>query len=83
MQLLIEPVVSKEKQISIGPPGTGDTHTYITKHIDFSTNVGELCDWVKNVGGTGGGDGDECYELVLQEVQSLSWMPGSKRRPLT
>jgi hypothetical protein len=56
-----------------------DTYTYITKHIDFSTNVGELCDWVKNVGGTGGGDGDECYELVLQEVQSLSWTPGSRR----
>jgi hypothetical protein len=32
-----------------------DTYTYITKHIDFSTNVGELCDWVKNIGGTGGG----------------------------
>lgn len=56
-----------------------DKHNYITKHIDFSTNVAELCEWVKNVGSTGGGDGDECYELVLKEVQSLSWTPGSQR----
>ncbi|XP_076078381.1 uncharacterized protein LOC143048542 [Mytilus galloprovincialis] len=56
-----------------------DKHNYITKHIDFSTNVAELCTWVKNVGSTGGGDGDECYELVLQNVQKLSWTPGSKR----
>lgn len=56
-----------------------DKHNYITKHIDFSTNVAELCTWVKNVGSTGGGDGDECYELVLQNVQKLSWAPGSKR----
>jgi hypothetical protein len=56
-----------------------DKHNYITKHIDFSTNVAELCEWVKNVASTGGGDGDECYELVLREVQKLSWTPGSKR----
>ncbi|XP_052088293.1 uncharacterized protein LOC127725398 [Mytilus californianus] len=56
-----------------------DKHNYITKHIDFSTDVTKLCNWVKTVGTTGGGDGDECYELVLQEVQSLSWTPGSKR----
>ncbi|VDI50656.1 Hypothetical predicted protein, partial [Mytilus galloprovincialis] len=56
-----------------------DKDNYITKHIDFSTDATELCNWVKTVGTTGGGDGDECYELVLQEVQSLSWTPGSKR----
>ena len=31
------------------------------------------------MGGTGGGDGDECCELLLQEVQLLSWTPESKR----
>lgn len=53
--------------------------SYVTKHIDFSTDLKELCNWVKNVESTGGGDSDECYELVLYEVQSLSWTPGSQR----
>ena len=53
--------------------------SYVTKHIDFSTNVADICKWVKEVGSTGGGDADECYELVLHEVQGLSWTPGSQR----
>ncbi|XP_069133537.1 uncharacterized protein [Argopecten irradians] len=56
-----------------------DKSNYITKHIDFSTDVGTLCKWVNDVGRTGGGDADECYELVLHEVQSLDWTPGSQR----
>lgn len=57
------------------------THTYITKQKTFSSNVDEVCDWVKNVAGTGGGDGDEWYELVVQDVPKWSWTPGSKRAP--
>ncbi|XP_033751973.1 LOW QUALITY PROTEIN: uncharacterized protein LOC117335841 [Pecten maximus] len=56
-----------------------DRNNYITKHIDFSTDVRRLCKWVNDVGRTGGGDADECYELVLHEVQSLNWTPGSQR----
>ncbi|KAJ8298642.1 hypothetical protein KUTeg_022702 [Tegillarca granosa] len=41
--------------------------TYVTKHIDFTTDVSRLCQWVQSVGSTGGGDADECYELVLYE----------------
>ncbi|XP_067677468.1 uncharacterized protein [Haliotis asinina] len=55
--------------------------TYVTKWIDFSTNVKELCDFVMNVKNTGGrADGGECYELVLRQVgEELSWTPGSNR----
>ncbi|XP_067678221.1 uncharacterized protein [Haliotis asinina] len=57
-----------------------DKHNYVTKWIDFSTNVKELCDFVNNVSSTGGGDSDECYELVLRQVgEELSWTPGSNR----
>ena len=57
-----------------------DRHSsYVTKHIDFSTDLQQLCDWVKDVGSTWGGDSDECYELVLHELQSLSWTPGTQR----
>ncbi|XP_046566866.1 uncharacterized protein LOC124275380 [Haliotis rubra] len=52
-----------------------------TQYVDFSTDVAELCKFVKSVGSTGGGgDGGECYELVLREVgEKLSWTPGSNR----
>ncbi|XP_071118680.1 uncharacterized protein [Haliotis cracherodii] len=55
--------------------------TYVTKWIDFSTDVKELCDFVMNVEDTGGcGDNGECYELVLRQVrEELSWTPGSNR----
>ncbi|XP_046566708.1 uncharacterized protein LOC124275270 [Haliotis rubra] len=55
--------------------------SYVTKWIDFSTDVKKLCDFVMNVKGTGGtDDGGECYELVLRQVgENLSWTPGSNR----
>ena len=57
-----------------------DAHKYITKHVDFTRDTDELCKFVKNVQGTGGGDWEECYELVLQEVRTkLSWQPGTQR----
>ncbi|KAK3610616.1 hypothetical protein CHS0354_009075 [Potamilus streckersoni] len=57
-----------------------DHTTYVTKYVDFTDNVAELCNFVKNAGPTGGGDADECYELVLYEVRTkLSWTPGSQR----
>ncbi|KAK3606146.1 hypothetical protein CHS0354_010777 [Potamilus streckersoni] len=54
--------------------------TYVTKYIDFSNNASTLCDFVKTVGATGGGDAPECYELVMREVQEkLSWSPNSQK----
>ncbi|ESO96324.1 hypothetical protein LOTGIDRAFT_174892 [Lottia gigantea] len=57
-----------------------DKSNYITKFIDFTTDVKKLTDFVKTTGSTGGGDTDECYELVLRQVrEELSWTPGSRR----
>lgn len=57
-----------------------DSHNYVTKYVDFTDNVVELVDFAQNVKSTGGGDSDECYELVLYEVRTkLSWTPGSQR----
>ncbi len=55
-------------------------HFYVTKHMDFSDNIRELCEFVNDVGGTGGGDVAECYELVLRLVrEQLSWQPVSQK----
>lgn len=47
--------------------------TYIIQMLDLSNDANAICDFVENVGQTGGGDAPECYELVLREAQSLSW----------
>lgn len=47
--------------------------TYVTKILDLSGDVEEICNFVQNVEPTGGGDAPECYELVLHQAQSLSW----------
>lgn len=57
-----------------------DTDIYVTKWTDLTDNIVELCNFVKNVEQTAGGDEPECYELVLRQVRTeLSWTPGSRR----
>lgn len=54
--------------------------TYVTKFINFTSDSYSLCNFVKTVGATGGGDAPECYELVMREVQEkLSWTPKSQK----
>jgi len=54
--------------------------SYVIKWIDFGATLPEICEFVKSAGRTGGGDGPECYELVMQRARtSLTWTPGSKR----
>ena len=53
---------------------------YLEKHIDLTTDVYQLCEFVRETEGTGGGDPEECYELVLKmATEQFSWTPGSQR----
>ena len=45
--------------------------TYVTKALDFSSDVERICRFIDTVEATGGGDAPECYELVLHESRSL------------
>ena len=54
--------------------------SYVTKIQNFTEDEAALCKFVESVGATGGGDADECYELVLREVTTkLEWTAGSVR----
>ncbi|XP_052064302.1 uncharacterized protein LOC127704331 [Mytilus californianus] len=84
LQDMIQRLQSDIPGIRIGVIAHGDYCDkdvfYLTKEIDLCQNVAELCKFVQDIEGTGGGDVDECYELVLRMVrQKSSWTPGSQR----
>ena len=54
--------------------------TYVTKHLQLTSDPTAVSYFVKNVEATHGGDFPECYELVLHEAQGMmNWTPDSKR----
>ncbi len=47
---------------------------YTIRVLDLTTDRDKICDFVKTTGRTFGGDADECYELVLNNVRrTISW----------
>ena len=53
---------------------------YLLKQVDFTNDVASLCQFVRDVEGSGGGDFDECYEYVLHHVRNkMKWTPGTQR----
>ena len=54
--------------------------SYVTKHLDLSTDERAICRFVEGVSATGGGDSEECYELVLKEARTqMSWTSGKSK----
>ena len=45
--------------------------TYDTTWVDFTTDENKLCKFVKDVSATCGFDYEECYELVLRQVELI------------
>ena len=57
-----------------------NNNPYVTKYVDFTDDVAELCTFIKDAVPTAGGDWDECYELVMKEArEQLTWTPGTNR----
>ena len=52
---------------------------YTIKSVDFTNDVNTLTQFLNDVSGTGGGDWEECYELVLNYARTLNWTPGTQR----
>ncbi|KAL3869276.1 hypothetical protein ACJMK2_041979 [Sinanodonta woodiana] len=63
---------------SHGDYGDERNHGYLTKYVDFTNDAQKLCNYVRDVGKTGG-SGKAVYELVMRQVQTLSWTNGSHR----
>ncbi|KAG2389501.1 hypothetical protein C9374_014061 [Naegleria lovaniensis] len=54
---------------------------YVMQKLDFSNDIDQIVSFVQSLRGTGGLDPAECYEMVLKEAQTLSWVP--KDNPFT
>lgn len=53
---------------------------YVTKHMDLSNDLYALTQFTRTTSRTGGGDADECYELVLHEAQTkYNWSVNSRK----
>jgi len=74
-------LVLPNAKFSIGVHGDYcDLHTsYVTKWLDFTAEVDEVCNFIRTVAPTAGGDLPECYELMLHEARALKWREGSKK----
>jgi hypothetical protein len=47
--------------------------------LDLCSDEKKICEFVKTVKATNGGDSDECYELVLNRARTLSWTGGKNK----
>lgn len=52
---------------------------YVTKYLDFTTDMAKVQRFIKDVENTSGGDSDECYELLFHEARDLSWGAGANK----
>lgn len=54
--------------------------TYVTKHVDLTSDLYTLTQFTRSAGRTGGGDSEECYELVLHEARhNFNWSLNAKK----
>lgn len=54
--------------------------TYVTKKLDFTSNIEVLRNFIQNVERTYGGDAPECYELAMQVARTrLLWGAGRQK----
>lgn len=80
---VVRRLVSDHPRIRIAIMAHGDycdaRTSYVTKFINFTSDIAAICHFIRNVEGTNGGDTPECYELVLNQARSLSWQAGSEK----
>lgn len=79
---MVERLFAEIPNIRIGIIAHGDycdADIYVTKTLDITTDRDKICNFVRNVESTFGGDAPECYELVLHESRSLNWTSGKNK----
>lgn len=77
------PLFKEIPNLKIGLCAHGDycdsSRSYVTKWHPLTNNLYDITKFVRSVGRTGGGDAEECYELVLHESKNLNWSLNSRK----
>ncbi len=83
IEALVKRMFKEVPDLRVGIIAHGDYcdagDTYVTKILDLTNNEDKICNFVKTVERTFGGDAPECYELVLHQSRSLSWRSGKSK----
>jgi len=75
VEMAIQTLFSTIPNLRVGLIAHGDycDKERVITQIDLTTDQAKLCAFVRTVLPTDGGDSDECYELVLNTMRSMSW----------
>lgn len=55
-----------------------ENRPFVTKQLMLTDNISDLHSFIRNTPAGSGGDEDECYELVLEQVQTFNWQSENK-----
>jgi hypothetical protein len=80
----VERLITHLPNIQIGILAHGDycdeRMYYLVKTLNFTRNVQDICNFVTNVGHTGGGDFEEAYEYAMYTTRTtFAWTPQSNK----
>lgn len=78
----LAPLFKEIADLRIGLVAHGDycdARTYVTKWQHLTNNLHDLSKFVMETPSTGGGDADECYELVLHEARAAGWSADARK----
>lgn len=73
----IRVLFNKVDDIRVGIIAHGDYcdagSSYVIREHELTRDIDSLIKFVRDVGATGGGDSEECYELVLHQARGFNW----------
>jgi len=79
----VQELMKEIPSIRIGVIAHGDyydkNNPYVIQMLDLTTKKNDICNFVRTVESTNGGDWSECYELVLHEARRLTWSAGKSK----
>ncbi|KXN70098.1 hypothetical protein CONCODRAFT_170995 [Conidiobolus coronatus NRRL 28638] len=77
---LLEHIPSMEIAIIAHGDYCDENSTYLLKKLDFTRDPAVICNFVTNVGHTGGGDFDEAYEYVMRIARTdFTWRENTNK----